>query len=93
VYRYAHGAWGHHARVGDRISGDIGAFDCGSATSCTAVLSHVGHVGKVARWNGTSWTISRALPRGYAGLVESLSCANKKACVMTDANGTAWMRT
>ena len=92
VYRYAHGAWGHHAHVGDRISGDIGAFDCGSATSCTAVLSHVGDVGKVVRWNGTSWTTSRALPRGYAGIVESLSCATKKACVMTDANGTAWVR-
>jgi hypothetical protein len=94
TYRYVHGAWGHHVRVGGRhpMVGGF-AFDCGSASSCTVAFGNeYGLQADVARWNGSSWTTSRALPRGYAGQPMALSCASTRDCVMTDANGTAWVR-
>jgi hypothetical protein len=90
VFTYTGGTWGHRKRVGGR--NDIVAFDCGSSTSCTAVLGRVEDDGKVSRWNGTSWTTSRALPRGYSDQATSLSCATRKHCVLVTRTGIAWVR-
>jgi hypothetical protein len=86
VYRYDSTRWRGPKHVGTIID-----LDCGSATSCTAVLGGR-RMGEVARWTGQQWTTSRALPHGYYNWPSSLSCPTARVCVLVDQTGNSWMR-
>jgi hypothetical protein len=86
VYRYDGSGWRGPTHVGTVID-----VDCGSDSSCTAVLGGL-HMGRVARWSGQRWMTSRALPAGSYNWPSSLSCPTAKVCVLVDQSGNSWVR-
>lgn len=92
VYTYRNGSWRSGTHLGGKVAGDISDLSCASASSCTVTFGQYKDVAKVARWNGASWHMRRALPEGYTGLPQTLSCPTNSVCYLTDLNGTAWVR-
>ena len=70
--------------------GHSNGISCASSTSCTALLDR--WPGHAIRYDGSSWTTSRALPPGYDTLVTGLSCATSKDCMAVDLAGNAYER-
>jgi hypothetical protein len=92
VYTLGGGSWSERTHLGGRVHGDIRGLSCASSTSCTVSFGQYKDVGKVARWNGSTWKTSQALPAGYTGFPQTLSCPTNSVCYLTDLNGTAWVR-
>jgi hypothetical protein len=49
--------------------------------------------GYVATYDGRSWSVARALPKGYGGTGLDVSCAGQGTCMLVDAQGNAFRRT
>jgi hypothetical protein len=80
------GVWGGAERVAPMVD-----VSCASATSCVGMLSD--RPGFDATYDGTAWSIARALPRGYGGTITDLSCVGQGTCMAVDRQGNAWRRT
>jgi hypothetical protein len=92
---YANGSWGTFVSVGGRFH----AVSCPSVSFCVA-----GNDGRVAIYNGTSWTESNFIdtaPAGehsfYAYTLTSVSCPSTSFCATVDGwgkaltyDGTSW---
>lgn len=67
------------------------ALSCASATSCIGMLAD--RPGFDATYDGQSWTIARALPKGYGGTVTDISCVGQGTCMVVDSAGNSFRRT
>ena len=93
---YRSGAWSDPVDLGA-----LTTLTCSSPTSCTGVRGAPDQA-SVVRFDGSSWSTTRVLPRGYAVPVISreysvaaqrLSCPTDQDCVLVDQAGNAYRRT
>jgi hypothetical protein len=77
----------------------LSALSCASSTSCTGMSAQAPN--RVTRFDGATWTVHRALPRGYGVPIAkqsffqttpSLSCPTTEACLLVDSVGNAYRR-
>jgi len=88
------GAWTTPASLGSGISWF--SLSCASASFCVTAGQDNTSDGRVARWNGTSWTkATRVEPSGSSAY--AVSCTSTSFCMVTDGagsyvrwNGTRW---
>jgi hypothetical protein len=80
------GAWGGGEQVAP-----MEHVGCASATFCVGMLYN--RPGYDAVYDGSGWTVHRALPRGYGNTIDDISCVGKGTCMVVDREGNAWRRT
>jgi hypothetical protein len=80
------GAWGAGEQVAPMFD-----LSCASPTACIGMLAD--QPGFDATFDGTSWTVARALPKGYGGTITDISCAGQGTCMLVDRIGNAFRRT
>lgn len=86
VAYYRDGVWS----AGEQV-GPMTYLSCASPTSCVGMLND--QPGFDATFDGTRWTIARALPKGYGATITDISCAGQGTCMLVDQDGNAFRRT